>query len=177
MLRSVPITENFTDIAKVEALAAEAFPPAEYLAPSRMIEMAKSGGFDFWALYDGDIFVGFMTVMTYKSLAYLFFLAVDKTQRSKGCGTKAIELLRALYPDRQHIVDMEMPDENAQNKLQREKRRRFYMRNGYKVTGQYLSYLGVNYEVLCADDRFDFELFRELMKQIKVDGFAPVYFR
>ncbi len=164
-------------MAKVEALAAEAFPPREYLAPSRMIEMAKSDGFDFWALHDGDLFVGFMTVMTYRSLAYLFFLAIDEAQRSRGYGAKAIELLRALYPDRQQVVDMEMPDEHAENRSQRERRRRFYMRNGYRATGQYLSYLGVNYEVLCADDKFDFSAFRELMKQIKIDGFAPDYFR
>jgi len=176
MLRAEPITENYADLARVEALAAEAFPPKEYLAPSQMIGMAKSGGFDFWALRDGDAFVGFMTVMTYGRLAYLFFLAIDGPLRSKGYGSGALGLLRTLYPGRRQVVDMEKPDENAENSAQRERRRRFYLRNGYRATGQYLSYLGVDYEVLCAGGGFDFGSFRELMKRIRIDGFAPEYF-
>lgn len=177
MLRSLPITENFTDRAKVEALAQEAFPPKEYLAPAQMIEMAKSEGFDFWALYDEEAFVGFMTVMTYQKMAYLFFLAIEETHRSKGYGAKALQLLQTLYPQQQQVVDMEMLDENAANKTQREKRRQFYLRNGYRATGQFLTYLGVSYEVLCASDEFDLELFKELMKRIQVKDFKPRYFQ
>ena len=164
-------------MAKVEALAREAFPAQEYLAPSQMVKMAESDGFDFRALCDGDDFVGFMTVMTYGNLAYLFFLAIEKARRAKGYGTGAIELLRSLYPGRQQVVDMEMLDDSAPNREQREKRRQFYMRNGYRATGQFLSYLGVKYEVLCAADEFDFRSFRELMQRIRIDGFVPHYFR
>lgn len=177
MLKTMPVAENFADLEKVEALAKEAFPPKEYLAPAQMIEMAKSGGFDFLALYGEDAFVGFMAVTTYRDMAYLFFLAIEKAQRSKGYGAEALRLLRTLYPGKQQVVDMEMLEESAENESQRERRRRFYIRNGYRATGQFLSYLGVNYEVLCAGDEFDPGQFRESMKQIKIDGFAPDYFQ
>lgn len=61
---TIKITEQFSDIDKVNALAIEAFPPEEYLAPGKMIAMCQEDGFDLWALYDGDLFVGFMTVIT-----------------------------------------------------------------------------------------------------------------
>lgn len=69
---------------QINALAKEAFPPAEYLAPSKLVEMGKADSFDFWALSDRDSFVGFMVVQTYKNLAYLFFQQLTVPVVQKG---------------------------------------------------------------------------------------------
>lgn len=176
MLRTVQITGGFADLGKVEALAIEAFPPEEYLAPSKLIEMAKEDGFDFYALYDGDTFVGFTVVWVYRRLSYLFFLAIDSSLRSGGYGSKAIKTLSELYPGKQQVVDLEMVDEAAENNDQRIKRHSFYLRNGYRPTGHFLSYLGVDYEILCMEEPFDFDTFREMMSTLNVEGFDPRYF-
>lgn len=161
---------------KVNVLAKEAFPPEEYLAPIKLVEMAKADNFDFWALSDEDTFIGFMVIQTYNSLAYLFFFAIDSSCRSKGYGTRAIETLKAKYPDKKHVVDFEMLDDTSNNNEQRVKRRNFYLRNGYKETGLFLSYMGVDYEVFCMDDDFEPEEFKAMMQTIRVDGFLPKYF-
>lgn len=176
ILNTIQITENFKDLDKISSLAIEAFPPEEYLAPSKLIEMAKEDNFDFYALYDGDTFVGFFAIQTYKQLSYLFFLAIDSKLRSGGYGTKAIQTLVELYPNKQQVVDMEMVDENAKNNNQRVKRRSFYLRNGYLPTGYFLSYLGVDYEILCMDKYFDFDTFKKMMSMLKIEGFIPRYF-
>ena len=132
---------------QVNSLAKEAFPPEEYLAPETLVEMSKADNFDFFALTDRDTFIGFMVVQTHKDLAYLFFLAIDPSCRAKGYGSRAVETLRALYPGKTQVVDFEMLDSEAPNNEQRIKRRQFYLRNGYKETGLFLSYLGVDYEV------------------------------
>lgn len=170
------ITKESIFWQKVNDLAKEAFPPEEYLAPEKLVKMAEADNFDFLALKDGDSFVGFMVVLTYESLAYLFFLAIDAASRAKGYGSRAIETLKAEYPDKQHMVDFEMPDDAAANRIQREKRRSFYLRNGYKETGLFLTYLGVDYEVFCMDEDFDPELFKAMMSTIQVEGFKPRYF-
>ena len=161
---------------KVNALAKEAFPPEEYLAPTKLVVMATADDFDFLALSDKDSFVGFMVVQIYQDLAYLFFLAIDSSCRSKGYGSRAIETLKAEYPNKKHIVDFEMLDDTSNNNEQRAKRREFYLRNGYKETGLFLSYLGVDYEVFCMDDDFEPEEFKSMMAAIRVDGFNPKYF-
>ena len=161
---------------QVNLLAKEAFPPEEYLAPEQLLKMAEADNFDFWILSDEDTFAGFMVVQTHKNLAYLFFLAIDSSCRSKGYGSRAIETLKSTYPDKQQVVDFEMIDKTTTNYNQRVKRRSFYLRNGYKETGLFLSYLGVNYEVFCMDDDFSQEDFKEMMKTIQVDGFNPKYF-
>ena len=171
------ITESNRFWIQVNALAKEAFPSKEYLAPSKLVKMAEADNFDFWALSDKDSFVGFMAVQTHRNLAYLFFLAIDSSCRSKGYGSSAIETMKATYPNKKHIVDFEMLDDTSDNNEQRTKRREFYLRNGYKETGLFLSYLGVDYEVFCMAAEFDEEEFKDMMKNIQVEGFAPKYFR
>lgn len=161
---------------KINNLAKEAFPPEEYLAPSELVKMSQSDNFDFLALLDKDIFVGFMVVMTYEDMSYLFFLAIDKEYRGKGYGGRAIQTLKAEYPDKTHVVDFEMLDSNAQNVEQRVKRRSFYLKNGYKETGLFLSYLGVDYEVFYMGDYFDQDKFKAMMRTIQVKDFNPIYF-
>lgn len=175
-LRAERITADFSDKAAVEALAFEAFPPEEYLAPDKLIEMSREDGFDFWALYDGALFVGFMAVKCFGAMAYLFFLAIEKPLRAQGYGGRALETMKELYPDAQRVVDFEMPDSAAPNARQRESRRHFYLKNGYRPTGRFLSYLGVDYEIFCADESFDFTRFQALMSTLKIDGFHPCYF-
>ena len=63
----------------------------------------------------------------------------------------------------------------AHNSIQREKRRNFYLHNGYKETGLFLLYLGVDYEVFCMDDNFELEVFKAMMKTIQVKGFDSKY--
>lgn len=174
-LTAEAVNEKSEYLCQINQLAKEAFPPEEYLDPALMIEMAKQNNFDFWVLKD-DGFVGFMVVQCYKKMAYLFFLAIDPSLRAKGYGSQAIGLLQQLYPSYKQVVDFEKVDEKALNRLQREKRRAFYLKNGYQETGLFLSYLGVDYEVFCMDDHFDINDFKELMKIIQVDGFEPKYF-
>lgn len=175
-LHTEPITQQSRFWARVNTLAKEAFPPEEYLAPTELVKMARSDSFDFLALLDAETFVGFMVVMLYKKLAYLFFLAIDADCRNQGYGSRAIETLKAQYPGRTQTVDFEMLDEAAPNKEQREKRRSFYLRNGYRETGWFLSYLGVEYEVFCMGEAFDADAFQAMMKTIPVEGFDPHFF-
>lgn len=175
-LNTEPITPQSPYWAQVNALAKEAFPPEEYLAPTELVRMARADNFDFLALLDGTRFVGFMVVLTHGALAYLFFLAIDVPCRAMGYGSRAIETLRAEYPGMVHTVDFEMPDDRAPNQKQRLRRRRFYLRNGYHETGLFLSYLGVDYEVFAMGDGFDAEAFKAMMRTIQIEGFHPRYF-
>ena len=170
------ITKESPFWSQIDSLAAEAFPPEEYLAPDQLVEMAKADNFDFLALTDGDRFIGFMVVQTYNDLTYLFFLAIEPSCRAKGYGSRAIETLRALYPGKKQVVDFEMPDDAAPNNDQRIRRRQFYLKNGYNETGLFLSYLGVDYEVFCMGGDFDPQEFKDMMKEIHVEGFEPEYF-
>ncbi len=169
------ITPDFPELNKVEELAKEAFPPEEYLAPEELLEMARLGQVEFLAIYEEKRFVGFTVVALYENLCYLFFLAIDRSLRSHGYGGKTLRLLEQRYPGRQQVVDFERIDLAAGNNAQRITRKAFYQRNGYRETGRFLSYLGVEYEILCKEERFDFDSFKRMMSTFRIEGFDPVY--
>ena len=175
-LNTERITKDSRFWLQINSLAKEVFPPEEYLAPDKLVEMSNADNFDFLALMDGDAFVGFMVVQTHNNLSYLFFLAIDSSCRAKGYGSRAVETLLSLYPAKKQVVDFEMQDKAASNNEQRMKRRQFYLKNGYKETGLFLAYRGVDYEVFCMDNDFEPQEFKDMMKEIHVDDFEPKYF-
>lgn len=161
---------------EINTLAKKSFPPEEYLAPVKLVQMAQKDNFDFLALTEKDTFIGFIALKLYKKLCYLFFLAIEPAFRSKGYGSLALETIQVRYPNKSQVVDFEAPDERAENNEQRQRRRNFYLKNGYRETGLFLSYLGVDYEVFCQDEKFDKNLFMAMMKSIRVKDFSPVYY-
>lgn len=174
-VKAVEINGSFWN--EINKLAKEAFPPEEYLAPTKLVEMASKDEVSFLALSHNGSFVGFTVIKLYGSLAYLFFLAIAPARRSQGYGAAAIATLKSLYPDRKHVVDFEMIDENAPNLQQRIKRKAFYLKNGYRETGLFLPYLGVDYEVTCMEEELDAEEFKEMLYHISIEGFEPQFFR
>lgn len=137
MLKTKIINEMFEELIKVEQLSLEAFPPEEYLAPSKIIEVIQDGDTEFLALYDEELFVGFVVLKKYKTMCYLFFLVIDPTHRSKGYGAETIKAIKELYPNCSRVVDFEMVDETKENNNQRIKRRKFYLKNEYKPTNHF----------------------------------------
>lgn len=170
------ITSQFADMKQLNELALAAFPPEEYLAPSRIIELTQKFDMDFWGLYEQNQFIGFTVIARYKEMIYLFFLAITPENPSKGYGSKIISLLSENYKSYQFVVDFEMIDKSAPNNEQRVRRKEFYLRNGFKETNHFLTYFGVSYEILCKHSEFNMTLFKELMGALPIEGLAPIYF-
>ncbi len=176
-MRAVPVTNDFPDFDKIEALAKEAFPPSEYVPPRAFLMNAAKNEVDFWALYDKEQFVGYVVVRHKMGFAYLFFLAIVKEVRNKGYGTKALKLLEDLYPGDTQIVDFEMVDENAENYDVRVRRKNFYLRNGYKEINLFYYFNGENFEIMSKSLPFDFEKFQDMMSSFIGMGFNPQFFK
>ena len=175
-LSFIPITEDFYDLKKVDDLAKEAFPPIEYPGTQKVIEMSQKYNADFLSIYDESLFVGFITVLTYKKLAYLYFLAVRKELRSKGYGSAILNMLKDIYPGYTQVVDLEKQESSAENSEQRKKRLAFYMRNGYKRTGFFAKYCGMDLEILCASEQLDTDLVKGALENAGLDNFYPEYY-
>lgn len=174
-LKTEIICENYRFIDKVEYLAKEAFPIDEYLPPSILIQMSKNDNFKFLAIIEDNRFIGFTAIFFYQNYSYLFFLAIMPEERFKGYGSKIIEMLKSKYLNYIHVVDFEKVDINCNNYIQRQKRRNFYLKNGYKKTGLFITYLNVDYEVFTTSDEFDINIFKKLMSNINIPGFDPIY--
>lgn len=167
VLKVKNITADFEDMAEFIELNDEAFPPEERISISSMLEIAKSKYIDLSAVYDGDVFIGYYLIAREKPCAYLFFFAISEKHRSKGYGTKVLELIKNVYQDYQIYIDIENIDTNALNIEQRLMRKNFYVRNGYFESGYYLIYGGEKFEILCSDNGLDVNDFYNLFENIK----------
>lgn len=178
-LTAVPVTHDFKDMKKLSALAEEAFSEREYISPERAIAMSTQDvGCDFLAIYDDggadgvpgseEIFVGFMVVMKFKTMAYLALLAIVPELREHGYGHEALLLLGEEYDLYHLVMDMEMLDAKAGNLEKQKFRRHFYLDNGYRSTGFFATYHGLSYEIFTRTEDFDLDDFEDLILRVKL---------
>ncbi len=170
------IGSGFQELDKVETLTLEAFPPEERVPAKDFLALAKKGLLDFWALRLGDAFAGYLCAMARDGMAYLSYLALISPLRGRGLGSAALQALRRQYSGCVQIVDLEPLDESAANSAQRLRRRNFYLKNGYRPTGWFLSYSAGTFELLCACGSFDRLRFQALLTllQHEVPEFHPI---
>lgn len=183
ILNAIPVTKQFAGLEQLNLLNKEAFPRAERFPVEKLVEMAERKLIDFLAVYDQEIFVGFFVIFKNQKCAYLFFLAIDAAQRSKGYGSKVLALIRQRYKNYQNVLDLEEIDPEAENYEQRLTRKKFYIRNGYQETGYYIRYSGVTFEILMLEEQFDSESFEQLLEEMKhiinenlAEKFEPTFF-
>lgn len=110
----------------VERIYNEAFPDNERAPIKMLTKRARQGKADFLGIYDGEKIVGMCYVVCCRDLAYLFYIAVEKSLRGKGFGTEAIAALLEKYRGKRFFLALEQLDKTADNYTQRVKRHEFY---------------------------------------------------
>ena len=153
-LRAKRIKRTQKDYKELLTLYQNAFPAVERFPVWRLRLLSHWKGVHSIAFYDGEVLCGFSYFLVNEATVFILFLAVTPKVRSKGYGSQILSWIRENYPDRALFLDVEKPDDQAANHLQREKRIAFYERNGVFDTGQYFIHNGVPYEILCTNRDF-----------------------
>ncbi|MCI8955423.1 MAG: GNAT family N-acetyltransferase [Eubacterium sp.] len=171
------ITADFEEIDKWQKINNNAFPKEERMDIEQIIQLIDEKIFEVWAFYDKEQFVGYCAMLTDENTAYIFFLAIDSEKRSMGYGGQGLSLIKKQYADCQVVVDLEAIEEEASNIAQRKARRKFYLRNGFHETLYYLKYRGMDMEVLCADEKFNKDIFQHLLDNVSIENENYVLFK
>ena len=166
-MRLIKITNpNQRDIDIAEELGKKSFSEEEYLSIKYCI---TNNEYEVYFIYlDGNIFGGYIITKIYDNIVYLFFITIQETLRDLGIGTEALNSLNDIYKDKIIYVDIEMVDINKEE-VERKKRKLFYLNNGYKITGWFLSYYNEYYEILINKEPIDINKFKALMNSINTD--------
>lgn len=147
----------------LKKLYLEAF-PAEERAPFFMImSKAKKGRAEMLTAHDGNEFVGFVYMVCYKDMAYLFYLAVDKDKRGMGYGRKIVEAVKSRYRGRRIFLARERIEKSAENYEQRVSRRNFYIRCGFRDLPCHIKEAAVIYDVMGIGGRVSADEYEELI--------------
>ena len=119
--------------AEAQRLYEASFPPNERISFSELFN-DFDGACEVMAALEGNLFVGLTVLLTYEDITHILYMAVEEDLRSRGYGSRMLELIRKHYPGQKIIADVERLEEDAKNEPQRESRITFYRKNGYRFT-------------------------------------------
>jgi len=133
---------------KVKKLYLSAFPEYERYPFWLLTYKSRKENTDFYVIYDDSEYIGLLYLTYYKDIVYVFYLAIEPAQQSKGYGSKILNHLQNVYHDKRLFLNIEKVDPAADNYEQRFKRKRFYEKNGFKNTNFEIEGKGIVYEIL-----------------------------
>lgn len=140
---------------EIKQLYEAAFPKTERMPFPLMLIMSCLWHTEFLAYYDEDVLCGFAYMASLRKQTFIMFLAVDEKQRSKGYGSQILKEIQERAAANKVLVSIEPCDELAVNRVQREKRKQFYLRNGYAETGYMMKLSGQIQEILIQSGEFN----------------------
>lgn len=161
----------YSDICK---LMKEAFPEAERMPVWLLNILSKRDFVRFEAVVDDGTFCGLIYTAENEKYVFVLYLAVSKAVRSKGCGSRILQLIKQRADSKQVVLHAEYPDSSADNAEQREKRIKFYAKNGVTDTGYYFSDGAEKYIILASDGtKADMEEYKTLLKKLSFGFYTP----
>lgn len=153
-------------LANMEALYKEAFPKEERKPFALMLKKCEEGSMEMLALEQDGRFLGLAIMILHGEIALLDYLAVSPDARGGGIGTKTLAALKSRYPDRHLLIEIEDPDEPADNTAERVRRRAFYLRNGMTPMPYKIWLFGIKMLVLTDGTHIPFDRYHAIFGDV-----------
>lgn len=115
------------DINKIENVYLDAFSKKERKSFSSIKKELKKNKIVIYTLNNNDNVLGFISLIPYKNLVMVDYLAINHNFRGLGSGSKNI---KEIYKEKTIVLSIEKEDDLALNKEQRIKRKSFYLKTG-----------------------------------------------
>lgn len=161
------LTTNHPDIPALKKLYEEAFPLNERpLSMDNILAFLDQFPCDLLGVYleeTPDEFVGFFFGIRGETGVYGVYFATRPDLRSSGIGSKAFRAIVDHYDDLPFWFSYESTYEESENSEQRERRRRFYLKNGFYETGWFTKLNGTEFIIASSKKEFDKEAFEKFM--------------
>lgn len=169
MLQFFDVTKDAPWFPQVKALYESAFPANERIPIKHLLDDKIKR--EFWAFFDGDLFCGFSNSITLGSITNIVYFAVVPELRSRGYGSQILQAIRRQHPDTRIVVDIEVEEDskNAEELERRNRRRDFYLRNGFDASPVDYIWQGEHYRLLSAGGTVSEKEFRDFWKEILKD--------
>ena len=132
MLRYIE-SANFND-PRFLSIYHVSFPPEEIIPPAFLARTIGHGG-HLRFYYDSDVFVGFSLTFDYDGIRFITYIAVAPELRNMGYGSDILDSIATDGTPRGMFLTAEVVEGEKDEMKQRNDRRRFYRRNGWKPSG------------------------------------------
>lgn len=135
------------ELPEIKRLYKSAF-PAEERKPFRLLQYKQRRGVCEILTIDDGGFAGLAVSLIHGDIVLIDYYAIGEQTRGRGTGSRAIAQLCERYVGKRVVLEIEAPDDTAENGEQRVRRKRFYLRNGFEETGILLRVYGTDMELL-----------------------------
>ena len=172
VLKAVPA--GAPELEQLERINEEAIPAEER---NTLTDLRKTGA-EILGIFLQDIPAGFLVLRSFRQTCYLAYLAVRQDLRGQGIGSLALAELLCRNAGRQIAAEFESPDAAPEDRM-RQRRKDFYLRNGFCETGWHTRYDGTEFEIACAGRPFDAAEFSGFVRYLGtlVSDHIPTPFR
>lgn len=136
-----------------------AFPAAERKPFAMIVKMYRKGVSDIWCISRNGEFAGLAITINSPELILIDYLAVRSRCRGQGIGSAALKALRRTYAGKGVFLEIESTYDDAPNKAERERRKRFYLGCGMEELNVMVWLFGVKMELLGWDCRIDYDAY------------------
>jgi len=136
-------------INEIEELYLNSFPDDERFPFWILEKCSKENNSDLYAILDNNSkFIGMCYLVNCDNAYYLMYLAVEPSLRNQSYGSRILMDLKEKY--RTLFLSIEEPFNDISNR-----RKNFYLRNGFYNTNKFYEDTGVCYEILCTNTEFE----------------------
>ena len=169
MLQFFDVTRDAPWFPQVKALYESAFPANERIPMKQLLDNKIKR--EFWAFFDEDTFCGFSNSISHGDITNIVYFAVVPELRSRGYGSQILQVIREQHPDTRIVVDIEVEEDSkdAEELERRNRRRDFYLRNGFGSSPVDYVWQGEHYRLLSAGGSVTEKEFRDFWKEILKD--------
>ena len=174
MLQFFDVTKDAPWFPQVKALYESAFPANERIPIKHLLDDKIKR--EFWAFFDktdGEDtaptkFCGFSNSISHGDITNIVYFAVVPELRSRGYGSQILQAIREKHPDSRIVVDIEVEEDSkdAEELERRNRRRDFYLRNGFDSAPVEYHWQGEHYRLLSAGGTVTNKEFRDFWKEI-----------
>ena len=134
MLRFVNARNDKKRLNEIKSLYDEAFPKEEQIPFWILRKAGRTSTADLMQVYDDDILVGFIHLVYFEDVVYLYYFAIEPDERGQGYGSRILQALRRRFSARRIILNIEVVDENCDNYEERKKRKEALIRKYFGRT-------------------------------------------
>lgn len=135
------------NIEYFEKLYMSAFPDEERIDVCSLYDLYNDGAIDIVLISDNKVNVGLAVIYLNENVHLLSYLAIDPSMRGRGYGSKALRLLKGRYDDL--MIEIESTKfKDADDYSLRNRRKAFYIRNGFKILDAEIDYFGIEMELM-----------------------------
>ncbi len=121
---------------------------------------------ELYVLLDNNEISGFIYLINYKTMVFILYLAIDSLKRGKGYGAYILNWCKEYKKDKTIYLNIDEIDNKFEDNNIREKRLKFYQKNGFILTNYMSVEKKCNFNIMSTEDTFNIEEYKELDKRV-----------